>query len=387
MLTFIGYGPGAITLGGGTAMLAADFDSTADRVVFNIDDEDEIFEGDLFSNEDGNDATQTGFVTDLDGNLIAGGGPVPQTIYSEERIVLTDPATGDVITLQVVEIDSNPSSTAGAGIFVGFLTDAPLVPGVVYDAVVENTFPSGFGGGPGNEALYADFVDVPCFTPGSMVATPQGARAVETLEVGDLVITRDRGLRAIRWVGERRMTGARLQALPHVRPILIRKDAIGPGVPERDIRVSPQHRVLLEGAACRLQFGVDEILVPAKALVNDDTVRVDEAGREVTYLHFLFDRHEVLWADAMLTESLHPGHMALDAFGGAARAELFALFPDLAERPENYGPTARPTVRMAEARMLARSVLRGGTRRPLTPPPGARRAGRRPVAAARSAHG
>ncbi|MEO0999058.1 MAG: Hint domain-containing protein [Pseudomonadota bacterium] len=204
----------------------------------------------------------------------------------------------------------------------------------------------------------ADVSGIICFTPGSLIATPTGPRPVETLAIGDLVITEDRGLQAIRWVGRRRMTGARLRAMPELRPILIPRGSLGPGLPERDMRVSPQHRMLLDGPACRLTHGSDAVLVPAKALLNCAGIAADTGCREVEYVHVLFDRHEIIWADGVRTESFHPGHVAMDSLDAAGRAELLEIFPELAAAPAAYGPTARPAPRMAEARLIGQEVLR-----------------------------
>lgn len=78
---------------------------------------------------------------------------------------------------------------------------------------------------------------IPCFTPGTYIATPMGDRLIEDLVEGDLVITRDHGLQSIRWVGYKKITGARLYANPHIRPISIKKGAFGPEQPSRDMMV------------------------------------------------------------------------------------------------------------------------------------------------------
>ena len=95
---------------------------------------------------------------------------------------------------------------------------------------------------------------VPCFTPGTLIATPKGERKVEELEVGDRVITRDNGMQVIRWIGKRDMAGEELAAKEHLRPVLIRQGALGNGLPERDMMVSPQHRVLIANDKTALYF-------------------------------------------------------------------------------------------------------------------------------------
>ncbi|MEL6595437.1 MAG: Hint domain-containing protein [Pseudomonadota bacterium] len=189
----------------------------------------------------------------------------------------------------------------------------------------------------------------PCFTPGTMIDTPYGPRAIETLAVGDLVLTRDGGPKALRWVGKQTVDLHEYNA--HLRPILIRKDAFGPGSPARDMRVSPQHRMLLGDTQTQLLFGMEEALAPAKSLINHNTVLIDHGVASVTYLHLLFDEHEIVLADDAPTESLFPGEQALDAFSDQNRSEVFDLFPELRAMPANFGPTVRTVLRAYEGQV------------------------------------
>jgi hypothetical protein len=189
---------------------------------------------------------------------------------------------------------------------------------------------------------------------GAMITTPRGQVAVENLRVGDLVITADNGLQAIRWIGRKRMTGARLQAFPELRPIRIRKDAFGDGLPERDTWVSPQHRMLVKSERTMLNYGETEVLVPANGLLNDLSITVDYGLRETEYVHILFDRHEVIFANATATESFHPGQHALDTIEQDAREELFEIFPELETTPQAYGPPARLSLKVREAQLLTK---------------------------------
>ena len=86
---------------------------------------------------------------------------------------------------------------------------------------------------------------IPCFTPGTTIATPKGERLVEELREVDRIITRDNGIQEIRWVGRKEMSGKSLVANPHLKPILVRAGSLGNGLPERDMLVSPNHRMLV----------------------------------------------------------------------------------------------------------------------------------------------
>jgi len=191
-----------------------------------------------------------------------------------------------------------------------------------------------------------------CFTPGAQIDTPEGCRSVETLEVGDLVTTRDHGPQPIRFVAKRRLGSDDLAAAPHLRPVLIRKDALGDNLPDADLKVSPQHRMLIEGAGLQALTGEASALATAKSLKNGRMIRVAEGARSVEYIHILFDRHEIIFANGAATESLHPGGCVVNGLEQAARQELFEIFPDLARRP-NW-PVAHPILRPFEARLISR---------------------------------
>lgn len=201
----------------------------------------------------------------------------------------------------------------------------------------------------------ADIFDlpiVPCFTAGTLIRTAGGERPVEELAVGDLVWTRDNGLQPIRWIGRRVLRPAELAAQPNLRPIRIRAGALGAGQPARDLVVSPQHRILVRSSIAVRMFGAAEVLVAAKQLLSLPGIAIDEAARDVTYLHLMFDHHEVLVSNGAETESLYPGPVALAALGEAAAAEIHALFPELREDEGGF-PPARPFVPGRLARKLA----------------------------------
>jgi hypothetical protein len=209
----------------------------------------------------------------------------------------------------------------------------------------------------GNPTGTLDFVNIenviPCFTPGTMVATPAGEVPVETLRAGDKVITRDNGIQTIAWTGAKHLDWAALCANPHLKPVLIRRGSLGHDLSERDMLVSPNHRMLVANDRTALYFEDHEVLVAAKHLVGVKGVQgVDSAG--TTYIHFLCERHEVVLADGAWTESFQPGDMTLAGMGNAQRSEIFELFPELktAEGVAEY-TAARRTLKKHEARLLA----------------------------------
>lgn len=191
-----------------------------------------------------------------------------------------------------------------------------------------------------------------CFTPDTVIRTPEGARLIQSLRPGDRILTRDNGPQEIMWCGSRKMTGARLYAMPHLRPIRFRAGALGVDRPDQDLLVSPQHRILVKGASAQTLFNTDEVLVAAEDLLNDLTVTVDHALREVTYVHVLLERHNIVWANGLETESFHPSNTALDTIDPAQRDVLLGLLPGIAENPHSYGDYARRNLSASEAAIL-----------------------------------
>ncbi len=167
-----------------------------------------------------------------------------------------------------------------------------------------------------------------CFGKGCMIATPEGSVAVETLTVGDWVLTVDRGAQQITWAGSTHYDAAALHHDVRMRPVLIRKGAFGPALPARDMRVSRQHRLLVTDWRAQLMFGESEVLVPAAKLVNDTTIIIDRDITEINYYHIMCDRHEILWSDGIKSESFLPG--AKSEHAHETEAEIYRLFPELA---------------------------------------------------------
>jgi hypothetical protein len=214
-----------------------------------------------------------------------------------------------------------------------------------------------FLGGDGNVTGSFGFSEiediVPCFTRGTRIATPRGECAVEDLRVGDRVITRDNGLQKIRWIGQRALTGAELRKAPHLRPVLIRAGALGRGLPLQDMLVSPQHRMLINSERAALYFEDNEVLASARHLT--DMAGVAQAGvTALTYVHFMFDQHEVVLSNGAWSESFQPGEQVLGGMGSAQRDEIFELFPELRER---QGITAYRAARRALKRHEARLLV------------------------------
>ncbi|HET9019911.1 MAG TPA: Hint domain-containing protein [Acetobacteraceae bacterium] len=167
----------------------------------------------------------------------------------------------------------------------------PAFPGTggVYDVIS----PAGLGSvAPGFAPVpdpYAALLasSVPCFRAGTMILTADGERAVERLRPGDVVLTASGRRATLRWVGQRTVRVTAASA-----PVRLRADAIADGVPRRDLFLSPDHAVLVDG-----------VLVPARLLANGATIRRDATRARVTYVHLELDRHDLLLAEGLAAES------------------------------------------------------------------------------------
>lgn len=191
---------------------------------------------------------------------------------------------------------------------------------------------------------------IPCFTPGTRITTREGDTPVEDLRPGDEVLTRDNGFRPLVWTGRRDLSAADLAASHALRPVRIAAGSLGDGLPCRDMLVSPQHRMLLEGWRADLLFGEPEVLVAARHLTGLPGVTTT-VTQGIAYIHILFDRHEIVRADGAWSESFQPARPMLSAMQAEQVAELLALFPGLARAGTAF-PAARPTLKAHEARLL-----------------------------------
>lgn len=192
-----------------------------------------------------------------------------------------------------------------------------------------------------------DYDEVVCFTLDCRIDTPRGPVPITDLCPGDMLLTADNGPQPLRWIGRSDIPGLKRVA-GDLHPVLIRKDAFGPGRPARDIRVSPQHRFCLGDAA--LLFHDEEMLAPAKGLVDGARVVVDRSARPVSYVHLLLDRHELLFCDGVQTESFQPAFRTMAMMDPRTRSDLARAIGD---RMAHY-TAVRPALRPWEAPLLQR---------------------------------
>ncbi|MEP5154212.1 Hint domain-containing protein [Planktotalea sp.] len=187
----------------------------------------------------------------------------------------------------------------------------------------------------------------PCFTPGTLIKTDKGEVPVEDIRPDMLVLTRDNGYQKVVWCGQRTLTKGFLDVNPSLQPIEIAAGALGPDLPERTTCVSPQHRMLLNNDQIRQWFDMDEVLIAAHLLTCFEGVK-RSIVEEITYVHFMFEQHEIVLADGAWSESYQPNDMRAGAMDERHRSELLHIFPELEDDAVSAFPAARTQIEAAQ---------------------------------------
>lgn len=214
--------------------------------------------------------------------------------------------------------------------------------------------------GVSGDKLNAENTGVHCFTTGTGIQTETGLARVEDIRVGDLVLTADNGLQPVRWISSRSLDQETLARFPNLRPIRIRAGALGPDMPARDLVVSPQHRILMRSKLAERMFGETEVLIAAKHLLEVDGVEIAVDMDTVTYWHFLFDAHQIVFSNGAASESFFTGKEALKSLTAAQYREVVTLFPMLTQNGENMPRSARLLIAGHAARNFARRSIKNG---------------------------
>lgn len=345
-----------------------------DAVVVPLIPGDDVIDGgdgnDIIYGEDGNDTLTAGAGYD---QLFGGEGN--DTLYGGgENDVLSGGNGADTIVVNSIGTTSNPNNTTVDGGGDGDATDQDTLDvswyidngyRIVHEVQNPDDDGNGFSGqitfyneenGQTANINYTDIEEfVICFTPGTAIATPKGEVAAETLKEGDKVFTRDNGVQEIRWIGQKDVTELDFARQSSLAPVMIQKGALGNGLPERDLMVSPQHRVLLSSDRAQLYFEEREVLSPAIHLVGMPGISRARPA-QTSYLHFLCDNHEVVLSNGAWTETFQPGEASLQGLQSAQRDEVLSLFPELATQGglTNY-ESARKSLKKHETRLLIAS--------------------------------
>jgi len=218
------------------------------------------------------------------------------------------------------------------------------------------------------DATTNNALTVVCFAEGTLIRLATGqTRDVASLKQGDMVLTADHGPKKIRWIGSVSLSEQELENNCDLRAIRIQKNSLGPNIPSRDLLVSPQHRILIRSQIAERMFGSLEVLVAAKHLTAIDGIEVAHDLQTITYYHFLFDQHEIVYANGAATESFYTGEQALKTIDGDARDEILRLFPTLS-REGTCTKSARKFAKGGKARRLAFRHAKNGRLLQINPP-------------------
>jgi hypothetical protein len=228
---------------------------------------------------------------------VQGGTPITDVTWSGNVVTLMDGATA-----------------------IGTLTLASAVPANDFvDWIADSSATGQTGGQVGLGGTDIFLSTVVCFAAGTRIATAAGDVAIEDMAEGDMVVTLDGAdhvLAPVTWVGYRRVDLAAHPRRELVAPVCIRRGAFSENMPQRDLTVSPDHALFVDGK-----------LVVARLLLNGMTITQDLDAQSVEYYHVELPKHGILLAEGLPAESyLDTGNRAMFSNAGLA----LMLHPDFA---------------------------------------------------------
>lgn len=197
---------------------------------------------------------------------------------------------------------------------------------------------------------------VACFTRNTLIRTENGEIAVEDLSVGDSVLTLDRGYQPIRWIGSRKLDSIDLAANPKLCPVKITAGALGNGLPEHDLSVSRQHRMLTSSKAALNITGEDGVLIAAIRLTEHEQIQIDTSAKDVEYFHILLDDHNVIYANGAPSESFYICKLSLELMPSEAQTEITTLFPELLSMDHEQVPVRHIPNRRMQKDIIAQQI-------------------------------
>lgn len=263
-------------------------------------------------------------------------------------IEISDPVI-NVLVARIVPVyllDGSNNQSAFQGYFLQSRSEY-LEPGKQY-SVVFRTYPAGRNMGIADGLTF-------CFLSGTRIAVPSGETPVEQLRVGDTVLTGN-GPQAVSWISSSRKNGANTPPVVFT-PAAFASGALatpeGARLPERPLKVSQQHCMVLKDQRARAFLGTDRFLLAAKHLVNGDTIYLDRSAGDLEYFHLMFDQHQIVLAEGAWSESFYPGTEALKALTMTQVRDVYEIAPDLMHDPASgYGPTALPRLTGGEYKRM-----------------------------------
>jgi T5SS/PEP-CTERM-associated repeat protein len=188
-------------------------------------------------------------------------------------------AVGDTIIVDT----SAPATFVRSGAMISVIENATTLGVLTFDTAANAATAAG--------TPLALVDHVLCFLAGTMIATPSGQTEVERLAVGDVVVTAGGRRRPVTWIGQGRVLATRGRRNA-ATPVIVRKGALGPNVPHKDLRVTKGHALYLDG-----------VLIPVEFLVNHRSILWDDQAQEVALYHIELETHDVLLANGAPAES------------------------------------------------------------------------------------
>jgi len=298
------------------------------------------------------DPDNPGGTQTLDGVTYAEG----RVVEAEYQLLLEDPATGEQYRAIGFNIREPGSSSPSYGTIEGlaFIDDVPPV-GTDLTIISASEGPPNSGANATDASTYVPI----CFVAGTMIATPSGEVAVETLTRGDAVTGYDGRVLTVSACYQSVFSRRDLEADPRLRPVTIAAGALGAGLPARNLSVSRQHRMLVSSPVAERMFGVREVLIPAHKLAGLPGIAQAEPAGGVRYVHVLFDAHEIILANGAPSESLFTGPQALKSIPPEAREELRAILPEAVSDAARPSPARLIPDGHRQSRLVARHAKTG----------------------------
>lgn len=271
------------------------------------------------------------------GQLKDSGGSVLETGVASltQVITLTDPATGDTVTVGRVKLLVDDQSFGSGEELADFLIFAgPIDPNITYDVTSIDFSP---GEASGTSYTYSDVSGgsvqsggVVCFAAGTLILTGAGWQPVERIQAGTAVQTVDNGIKRVVWAGSITFTARDMALDPRLRPIRIEAGALDN---DRPLIVSQQHRIAIGSG-----------LVKAKHLpgIPGFRARLARGMKQVAYHHILLEDHQMLIANGAEAESLFLGSVS-NRILDTHRLEFQHL--DIADRYTTQHRLCRPMIK------------------------------------------
>ncbi|MGR3663066.1 MAG: Hint domain-containing protein [Paracoccaceae bacterium] len=201
--------------------------------------------------------------------------------------------------------------------------------------------------------LFENGTGLACFLKGTQIITSRGEVAVEALKVGDMLQTLDNGLVAIQWIGARALTSHELIENPEMAPIRIKAGALCHNTPNKDLYVSPQHRILIRSPIAERMFKAQEVLIPAVKLLDHPGIERTNGALNVEYFHILCKDHQVIISNGAPTESFYAGPLAMKSLSSKDYDKVSAIL----DEPLKWGKPPKPARLLVRQKSLIKNLL------------------------------